>query len=653
MKNTMKRILTLLLALTLLAGLLPAWSFPASAAGDVAINASNFPDENFRNYVRQFDTDGNGTLSAPEIAGIISIDCSYCDISSLQGIEFFPRLSVLFCYGNNLTALNVSKNIELTLLLCNNNQLTKLNVSKNTDLEYLYCYGNQLTALDVSKNTALTWLLCYDNQLTELDVSKNTALTVLRCGNNQLTELDVSKNTALTELGCGYNQLTELDVSKNTTLTNLSCPSNQLTTLNVSKNTQLVQLDCYSNQLTALDISKNTFLMDLFCFSNQLTTLNVSKNTALTQLDCNFNQLTSLNVSKNTALVYLTCEVNQLAVLDVSKNTGLETLFCANNRLTELNLSKNTALVSLGCMCNQLAELDIGKNTKLEWFDCSNNQLTQLDVSKNTVLEYMYCYDNQLTALDISKNTKLKSLLCQYNQIKTLDISNNTMLENLLTNGNRNWNIFAYCCYENEDYSEEFSFDKKTKILLSDGTSFRENPFVDVSKEDWFYTPVLWAIDNDVTAGTDETHFSPELTVTRAEAMVFFWAANGRPEPQATKSPFKDVKKSHWAFKAIMWAVENGITGGTDANHFSPAQTCSRSEIIQFLYAAMGKPGYTIANPYSDVKNKHWYKDGAIWAYEMGIERGENGKFKAKTPCTRAYVVTYLYRYFTHDLLDE
>ena len=104
-----------------------------------------------------------------------------------------------------------------------------------------------------------------------------------------------------------------------------------------------------------------------------------------------------------------------------------------------------------------------------------------------------------------------------------------------------------------------------------------------------------------------------------------------------------------------MWAAENGITGGTNAegDRFSPQRTCTRSEILQFLYAAMGKPGYTISNPYSDVKTKHWYYDGAIWAYENGLEKGEDGKFHAKTPCTRGYVVTYLYRFITGKELAE
>ena len=180
-----------------------------------------------------------------------------------------------------------------------------------------------------------------------------------------------------------------------------------------------------------------------------------------------------------------------------------------------------------------------------------------------------------------------------------------------------------------------------------------DDPFEDVSEEDFFFNPVLWALDETVTGGIDETHFAPNQTVMRADAMVFFWAAKGRPEVEEISNPFKDVKTKHWYYNAVMWAVKNGITGGTDATHFSPKNTCSRSEILQFLYAAMGKPEYSIENPYSDVKKSQWYYDGAIWAYEKGLEKGENGKFQAKTPCTRGYVVTYLYRFTTGQELAQ
>jgi len=166
---------------------------------------------------------------------------------------------------------------------------------------------------------------------------------------------------------------------------------------------------------------------------------------------------------------------------------------------------------------------------------------------------------------------------------------------------------------------------------------------------------IEWAYLNGVTGGTgDGTTFEPAKIVSRAEAMLFLYAAAGRPEFEMPDNKFTDVKKSHWAYNAIMWAVANGITGGTgDGTTFSPNKTCTRAEILQFFYAAEGKPAYTIENPYSDVKDKHWYKDGAIWAYENGLEKGEDGKFHANTDCTRLSTVLYLYRYFTKQGLIE
>ena len=218
----------------------------AVQSAGVAIDNTNFPDANFRTFVKNFDTNKDDSLSDTEIAAVEEIDCYDKGISNLKGIEYFTALRSLNCGYNQLTALDVSKNTTLTKLYCKNNQLTVLDVSKNTALTYLRCNRNQLTSLDVSKNTALTKLYCSTNQLTSLDVSKNTALTGLNCGYNQLTALDVSKNTALTWLGCAGNQLTALDVSKNTALTELDCDKNQLTSLDVS-NTDMDELDCDDN----------------------------------------------------------------------------------------------------------------------------------------------------------------------------------------------------------------------------------------------------------------------------------------------------------------------------------------------------------------------------------------------------------------------
>ena len=215
----------------------------------------------------------------------------------------------------------------------------------NADGTNMTIYGD-LTGFDCSVNVA---------KLTALDASKNTQLTVLSCSNNQLTALDVSNNTQLTMLYCSNNQLSSLDVSRNTHLATLFCSNNQLTSLDISKNTQLAVLDCSKNQLTALDVSKNTQLATLFCSNNQLTSLDISRNTQLTTLFCYNNHFTILDVLKNTALTELDCSKNQLIALDVSKNMHLATLFCYNNQLTSLDISKNMQLAELDCYDNNFS----------------------------------------------------------------------------------------------------------------------------------------------------------------------------------------------------------------------------------------------------------------------------------------------------------
>ena len=333
-----------------------------------------FDDESFKAYcVNNFDLDGDGEVSYAEANVVTYISCSSKGISSLKGIEYF---------------------INLTRLSCDFNQLTSLDVSKNVMLEELNCYFNQLTSLDVSHNTALKVLSCNDNPLMSLDVSHNTVLTQLDCRGNQLLSLDVSHNTALTSLVCSINQLTSLDVSQNTSLTELSCDQNQLTSLDVSHNTALTELLCHFNQLTSLDVSHNTALTELHCVHNQLTSLDVSHNTALKVLSCTDNPLMSLDVSHNTALTSLLCDFNQLTSLDVSHNTALTGLNCSSNQLTSLDVSQNTALTELTCSSNYLTSLDVSKNTALTVLHCIYNQLTSLDVSQNTALILLYCNHN-------------------------------------------------------------------------------------------------------------------------------------------------------------------------------------------------------------------------------------------------------------------
>ncbi len=385
MKNTLRLALAVLFCIVLCLGAgADAW------AEGIAIYETNFPDQNFRNYVSaNCDQDGDGTLSKSEIAATTKFYLSSENIYSLKGIEYFTSLQRLDCSWNKLTTLDLSSNTALTYLDCSNNQLTSLDVSGNTALTSLDCGVNQLTSLDVGRNTSLTSLDCGGNYLTNLDVSGNTALTSLSCYSNYLTSLNVSGNTALTSLSCYNNQLTSLNVSGNTALTSLSCYNNQLTSLNVSGNTALTSLSCYSNQLTSLDVSGNTALTSLNCYNNQLTSLDVSGNSALTSLSCGGNKLTSLDVSGNTALTSLSCVSNQLTSLDISGNSALTSLYCGGNYLTSLDVSGNTGLTSLNCISNRLTSLFVNNCEKLRQLVCNSNLLTALDVSNCPALVWV------------------------------------------------------------------------------------------------------------------------------------------------------------------------------------------------------------------------------------------------------------------------
>ena len=268
---------------------------------DVAINETNFPDENFRNYILGMSYGKDGRLSAGEIDDITYMSIPYrSNIQSLKGIEYFTALTRLECSYNQLTNLDVSKNTALTYLSCTNNQLQDLDISKNEELSSLSCSRNQLSSLDISNNRKLAYIYCGTNLLTSLDVLENMELEYLDCGNNLFTSIDVSKNTKLTSLYCSENQLTSLDVSKNTALTWLDCKSNQLTSLNLSGCKSLTTLRCEYNKLTSLDVSGCMALTTLQCESNKLTSLDLSKNKELTKLECALNQI---NGSAMDALV--------------------------------------------------------------------------------------------------------------------------------------------------------------------------------------------------------------------------------------------------------------------------------------------------------------------------------------------------------------
>ena len=169
--------------------------------------------------------------------------------------------------------------------------------------------------------------------------------------------------------------------------------------------------------------------------------------------------------------------------------------------------------------------------------------------------------------------------------------------------------------------------------------------FVDVATGSYYEDAVDWAVGNGITQGTDATHFSPDGICTRAQTVTFLWRAAGSPKPETRTMPFTDIPAGSYYYDAVLWAVENGITKGTSDTTFSPNMTCTRAQIVAFLWRSEKSPAAGSRNPFADVKSTAYYADAVLWAVREDITKGTtNTTFSPNADCTRAQIVTFLWR---------
>jgi Leucine-rich repeat (LRR) protein len=348
----------------------------------VAIDETNFPDYNFReNWILKQTFADDNYLNDKEAASVTAIDISGKGITTLKGIEHFTALKTLNCSGNNLDAIDLSKNTALEELNCSSNILSALGVTANTKLKKLNCSGNQLTALDVTKNTALTELYCYRNSIR--DEGMQTLISSLHQNGGTL---------------CAYDTTNDQNEMTTTNVADAKAKKWQVKAWDGSKYVDYAGLFAvYINATNFPDAAFRNYVGDFDLNSNGYLTENEID--AVTEISVPMMNITSLKgIEYFTALTTLVCNSNKLTALDVTKNTALENLICVGNQLSALNVANCTTLYTL---------------------DCSENKLTTLDVTKNTALQMLYCNDNQLTALDMTANTSLSTLYCHGNKITT------------------------------------------------------------------------------------------------------------------------------------------------------------------------------------------------------------------------------------------
>ena len=170
------------------------------------------------------------------------------------------------------------------------------------------------------------------------------------------------------------------------------------------------------------------------------------------------------------------------------------------------------------------------------------------------------------------------------------------------------------------------------------------NPFADVPASEYYYDAVLWAVEKGVTSGTDANHFSPDAQCTRAQVATFLWRALGKPESSGS-CPFTDVKSNQYYYSAVLWAVQAGVTVGTSDTTFSPEDVVTRAQFVTFLWRSLGKPASSGEAGFTDVKAGQYYYDAVLWAAGAGVTAGTGaGCFSPDQKCLRSQTVTFLYR---------
>ena len=298
-------------------------------ASPVPINSTTFPDDIFRSVVLStYDYNHNGYLEDDEILMTRNIVCEYKGVSSVKGIEYFTEMQGLWVMNNNITELDVSKNVNLHGIWCSDNPIKHIDLSHNPELEWIYCFDCDLEELDVTHNPNMAFIEANTNpKIKELDVTKCPKLEHLTIGSCDLESIDLSNCPRLAHLDIFRNpRLKSLDVT--------CCP-------------KMKRLDIWDNPyLSNVDVSKCPELQYYNCAHNNVTSLDVTHNPELFKLNCAYNpKLTSIDVSKNPKLSCLYTQNCGLTSLDISHNPRVYFLYAAMNPFTTLDIGYNPFLV--------------------------------------------------------------------------------------------------------------------------------------------------------------------------------------------------------------------------------------------------------------------------------------------------------------------
>ena len=427
------------------------------AQTDVKIDAQNFPDETFRNYVTQeFDSNKDDALSPAEIAAAKIVDLADNNsVESVRGIELLPALTEINVSGTAISGIDVTKNPELKKLnasMCYvfdddynmNYLLTSIDVTQNPKLEYLDITFSKIDKLDVSRNPNLEELHAFVTNLSEVNVTQNPKLRRLDLNTTDIREIDVTKNPELFALNLEYTQVSSLDVTRNPKLYEVYLTGDKgIKELNTTKNPDLTHLRVSGTGIHSLDLSKNHSLAAFYnCrqeYENPITLDTVVYEAA---------PIEELDFSHTTNMFEIFLEGSPIKSIDVSNQPNLRHLQIQSTPITKVDVSKNPKLGSLCVSNTKIKHLDISKNKKLSTLDISNtdiDNMKNIDLSGYTEIYAVRAKNAGVESLKLDKAPSLSGLELDGNHIKELDLEgrSNPDTYNILDLGEQTPEIFV------------------------------------------------------------------------------------------------------------------------------------------------------------------------------------------------------------------
>ena len=659
----------------------------------VAVDTFNFPDKNFRDVVKTFDTDDNNILSDTEIAAVKKIDCKGRAITNLKGIEYFTALEYLYCYDN---------------------ELTELDLKRNTKLKELNCSTNRLTVLDLSQNPKLKRVICSDNALTALNLSSNSKLTNLNASGN-IREITLTGNTF------DLSSLPGFDASRMSGLTGGKVSGSTLT---VDGNAAVVT---YSYDLgytgTELDDAEKDVIFTL-AIAGRGTDIDINKTNFP---DKDFRELLldkEANIDRNQDGKLSTWEIALVQDIDVY----------------DMEIADLTGIEYF---------------TELKYLDCAGNHLTSLDLSRNTKLAELDAENNTYTITPVNDRFYLASLPAGFDVAKTSHWQGGMVSGNILTiNSDVDEVTYDYDCGKDftttftleiptqytvtahglyggvmgitpgEDYTARYTVGAQVGLQIGkrDGFTLQGLTLEGISEEQlqwqakdaesttrgiFFEMPahnvtvtVNWKANGSssgggssggggggtstpgytvsadktengavtvspksaskgdtvtITATPDKGYVLESLTVLDKDGKALTLTDKGSgkyifvmPAGKVTVKAvfmddntmlnfFTDVHAEDYYYDAVLWAAQKGIAGGMSDTLFAPNAACTRAQIVTFLWRAAGSPEPKALSSFADVPADAYYAKAVAWAVENGITEGTSDTtFAPGTICTRA-----------------